>query len=166
MSDDTPQVQDTPPGTADNSPAAAPVDQAPAAELSARDQALIAAAVAALNKPDPGPAPVTPTTVPTAATSTAAAAEPVDEEVPYSELFKPGSLAVHTYDHFGRQTHQVLLVLGTYQTDVLDKRGNPTGEKQDRVRFLPVGTANDAGDLPADAPELLPASEFNWEEPA
>jgi len=174
MSEDTPVVQDTPPGTAVDSPAAAPVDQAPAAAAAAVDPATIAAitqAVAAALRPDPGPAPVTPTSLPSPAapsssTSTTAVAAQPGEEVPYSELFKPGSLAVHTYDHFGRQTHQVLLVTGTYQADVLDKRGNPTGEKQDRVRFLVVGTANDAGDLPADADELLPASQFDWENEA
>lgn len=165
MSDDTPQVQDAPPDTAVNSPAAPAIDPATAAAIA---QAVIAGLQA--NQP-PAPAPVTPTTVPAAATAVAssatssAAADPVDEP-PYSEVFKPGSLAVHTYDHFGRETHQVLLVLGTYQTPKLDKRGNPTGEMQDRVRFLPVGTANGAGDLPADAPELLPANQFDWEEPA
>ena len=162
MPDEASQVQDTPPDTAVNSPAAAPVDQAPA-ELSARDHALIAAAVGALNKPAPAPAPVTPTTLPTPA---AAQGDENADERPYSEVFKPGSIAVHTYDHFGRETHQVLLVLGTYQAQVLDKRGNPTGQMQDRVRFLPIGTANGAGDLPADAPELLPADEFDWEDPA
>lgn len=159
MSDDTLQVQDTPPDTAVNSPAAAPaVDPAFAAA--------IAQAVVAALKPDPGAAPVTPTTVPTPkGISAAAAADPADEP-PYSEVFKAGSLAVHTYDHFGRETHQILLVLGTYDVPVTDKRGNPTGATQTRVRFLPVGTANGAGDLPADAPELLPASGFDWEEPA
>jgi hypothetical protein len=162
MSDDT-QVQDTPPQTADNSPAAAPVDQAGA--LSAREQALINAAVAAaLNKP--GPAPVSPTSVPTSGAAAAKApAEQSGDEQPYSEVFKAGSLAVHTYDHFGRETHQVLVVLGTYEVDVLDKRGNPTGARQTRVKFLPIGTASQAGDLPADAPELLPADAFDWEEP-
>lgn len=102
------------------------------------------------------------------------ASAPVDQpptpapapEVPYAEVFKPGSLAVHTYDHFGRETHQVLLVLSTYQVELTDKQGRKTGEIQDRVRFLPIGVANEAGDLPADAPELLPASEFDWQEPA
>jgi|GEM_PF-4318575 len=166
MSEDTPAAEaDTPPDTADNQNS--PVTPAAAPAFDPAVAAAIAQAVVAALKPDPGPAPITPTTLPapaaaSSATSSTAAAEPVDE-VPYSELFKPGSLAVHTYDHFGRQTHQVLLVLGTYQVDVTDKRGNPTGEKQDRVRFLPVGTANEAGDLPADAPELLPASQFDWE---
>lgn len=154
MSDDTP-VQDA-------APAAAPVDQAPAQASPAPDPAFVAAiaqAVAAAMAPPPSPAPVSPASVPTSA-----AAQPADEQ-PDVPAYKPGSLAVHTYDHFGHTAHQVLLVVGTYQAPITDRTGQVTGH-QARLRLLPIGVAHETADLPADAEQLVPADEFDWEDAA
>lgn len=154
MSDDTP-VQD-------GAPAAAPVDQAPAQASPPPDPAFVAAiaqAVAAAMAPPPSPAPLSPASVPTPA-----AAAPADEQ-PAEPAYKPGSLAVHTYDHFGRTAHQVLLVVGTYQAPITDRAGQITGH-QARLRLLPVGVAHETADLPADAEQLVPADEFDWEDAA
>lgn len=161
MSED---VQDTVP--------TAPVDQAPTAAAVTLDPATAAAiaqvVVTAMQAANPPAPPVTPVDVPApkAARALAApAAEPVDE-VPYTEVFKPGSLAVHTYDHFGRTRHQIMLVVDVYQVPVVDPRTAQVTGVQDRVRMLQLGVADELADLPADAPALLPAAEFYAEDAA
>ena len=155
--------------TTQDSAAAAPVDQTPAQASPAVDPALVAAVAGALIGPlkaalvGDGPAAAAPVDqAPAAPTAKQATSDqtgaPLDEPAAH---YKPGSLAIHEYEHLGRRHRQVMLVVGVYEQEVTDpKTGAVTGTQQ-RLRMLPVGAADAYADLPAD--ELVAADAFDWE---
>jgi hypothetical protein len=135
---------------------AVPVDQAPAAapiaDVAAFARALLSEMRTA-NTPPYATSAAPPAPAPAAPTSPSSPA-PVDAAAAVSK-YKPGSLAIYEYDHFGRTVYQVMLVIGVYSVP------DAAGAVQERLRMLPLGTTHAYADLPTD--QVTPADAFDWE---